>query len=416
MRILHLLHQYLPEKVGGTELYTGMLARFQAADGHRVAIFTPATADDHFPEPTIEEGVRVYRAPTGPRSAADTFRSTFRHPALARAFGTVLVQEQPDLVHIQHLMGVPTGVVGQLRRAGIPWLVTLHDYWYLCANGQLITNDTQAICDGPAAWINCGRCALARAGRPELWPLAPALAPVFGWRHHQLRQILGGARAIVAPTRFVAEAYRRTGFDSTRLHHIPHGISWPDPLPPRTSPPGGPLRIISVGSLAWQKGLHTLVEAVNGLSADTVTLHLYGDPATFPDYSATLQRSARHPAIHFGGRIGRDALWQELVNADVGVLPTLWYEVSPLVIDEMFAAGLPIVASRIGAMPEKIADGTNGLLFPPGDVAALRQILATLAGDPALLARLRSGILPVNTTRSHLAAMQTVYQWIMDHG
>jgi glycosyltransferase involved in cell wall biosynthesis len=410
MRILHLVHQYMPEKVGGTELYTQTIAQFQVAQGDEAAIFTPAVANGRFPQPELESGVRVYRVPVGARSATQVFGSSFGQKALARGLTAVLRQEQPDLVHIQHLMGLPASLVSQLNQAGIPYLVTLHDYWYICANGQLITNDRNEICEGPKWWINCGRCALARAGQPRLMPLAPAVAPVMAARHRLLQNVLRGARAIIAPTQFVDETYRQMGLAAEKVTIVPHGIEYPAIMPPRQREADGRLRILFVGSLAWQKGVHVLITAVNQLPPDAVELHIYGDLDTFPDYTAHLRQISQHPGIQFHGRIARADLWAELVNADVGVLPTLWYEVSPLTIQEMFAAGLPIAASRIGAMPEKIADGVAGLLFPPGDAAALRDVLARLLADGGLRARLRAGIGPVRTVAEHMGEVTAIYQ------
>ena len=92
-----------------------------------------------------------------------------------------------------------------------------------------------------------------------------------------------------------------------------------------------------------------------------------------------LQQRASHPGITFAGAVARDDLWPAMADFDVVVLPTLWYEVSPLVIDEVFAMGIPIVASRMGAQTEKIGEGVNGRLFPPGDVPALTASAARAA-------------------------------------
>ncbi len=84
MRILHVVHQYLPDHMAGTELYTQMVARAQAAAGHNVAIFTPLNRAGTFDGRAVsEEGVRVCRVPVGPRGATAVFLSTFRQPVLA---------------------------------------------------------------------------------------------------------------------------------------------------------------------------------------------------------------------------------------------------------------------------------------------------------------------------------------------
>ena len=417
MRILHVVHQYVPDHVAGTELYTQMVARAQVAAGHDVAVFTPLNRAGTFEGQAVpEEGVRVYRVPVGPREATAVFLSTFRQPALIEAFAAVLAAERPDVVHVQHLMGVPSAVGGALRGAGVPYVLALHDYWYGCANGQLLTNDTATICAGPSPHFgNCGRCAAARGGLPAA--LGPLFAPLMAWRNARLEPVFAGAARVLAPNAFVADTYTALGFPAERMVINPLGLDAPPGLAERVAArraarPVGPPRFGYVGSIARQKGVHVLIEALNGLPDDAATLDVYGDMRTFADYAAELRALARHPGIRFHGLLGRDRLWDTLAELDALVLPTLWYEASPLVIREAFAAGLPLVASAIGAPGHMVRDGVDGLLFPPGDVAGLRLALLALAERPALLAQLRAAILPVRTVADHVAQIEAIYEQI----
>jgi glycosyltransferase involved in cell wall biosynthesis len=88
-----------------------------------------------------------------------------------------------------------------------------------------------------------------------------------------------------------------------------------------------------------------VIEAVNGLSARTVQLSIYGDTTAFPGYVTELKQLAHHPQIHFAGRLARTELWRVLRETDVIVVPALWYETSSLIIQEAFAAGVPVIAS-----------------------------------------------------------------------
>ncbi len=417
MRILHVVHQYLPDHMAGTELYTQMVARAQAAAGHNVAIFTPLNRAGTFDGRAVsEEGVRVCRVPVGPRGATAVFLSTFRQPVLAEAFAVVLASERPDVVHVQHLMGVPAAVGAALRGAGVPYVLALHDYWYGCANGQLLTNDTATICGGPSPHFgNCGRCAAARGGLPAA--LGPLFAPLMARRNARLEPVFAGAARVLAPNAFVADIYAALGFPVERIVVNPLGLDAPPGLAERVAlrraaRPPGPPRFGYVGSIAHQKGVHVLVEAMNGLPDDAATLDVYGDMSTFADYAAELRALARHPGVRFHGLLGRDGLWDALADLDALVLPTLWYEASPLVIREAFAAGLPLVASAIGAPGRMVRDGVDGLLFAPGDVAALRRSLLTLVERPELAAQLRAGIAPVRTVADHVAQIESVYEQI----
>ncbi|NCF65585.1 MAG: glycosyltransferase [Chloroflexi bacterium] len=419
MRILHLVHQYPPDYVGGTELYTQRLAIGQAIKGHNVAVFCPSPLSEIGEMQITEEGqgVHIYRVPLGLRSRTQVFRDTFRQRRILDSLKGVLRQESPDIVHVQHLMGLPTGLIEHLVEANIPYVVTMHDYWYFCANAQLLTNTDQTICEGPdERALNCGQCALARAGRKQLSWMATAVAPLMQTRNRRLRAVLDRADRVIAPTEFVYHTYARAGISGANMVIIRHGIELPEEelevaRRRREFRKGdGCLRIGYVGSIGWQKGIHILIEAVNTLPPERVQLTLYGDPTVFPDYVASLRDKIQHPSIDLAGPVSREDLWLALAEFDVVVMPTLWFEVSPLTIDEVFAVGVPIVASRIGAMTEKINDGVNGRLFPTGDVVVLRQILSDLLDNPELLDHWRAGIRPVRRIDEHMADIEKLYQ------
>ncbi len=416
LRIFHIVHQYMPEHVGGTELYAQTLAHYQIQAGHSVALFCPSGyPPSETPEPQNEDGLRVYRAGIGPHGRSQVFRNTFAHKQLDRAFAAVLAQENPDIIHIHHLMGLPFSLIDRITAVSVPIVITLHDYWYGCANGQLVTNYDGAICPGPSkTYLNCGRCAVARSGKQNLRWLAPAAAPLMAYRNGRLRRIIAQANAVIAPTCFVQQIYREMGISGDNIIHIQHGIEVPQQeidalLSQKTPRPPDTLHIGYIGSLGRPKGVHNLITAVNQLPRDGVKLTLYGGLDAFPDYVAQLQQDAQHPGIHFAGRVAREKIWGELANLDILVMPTLWYEASPLTIQEAFAVKTPILASRIGAMPEKITHNVDGLLVPPNDTAALRDSLLALLRDPSLLPRLQAGIQPVYTMAEQVKEIEALY-------
>lgn len=414
MRILHVVHQYVPDHVAGTELYTQMIARRQVESGHEVAVFAPLNRAESDREPAVEGGVRVYRAAAGARSPTAVFRSTFGHAGLAVAFADAVRREQPEIVHLQHLMGIPAAVIDSL--AGIPYIISLHDYWYGCANGQLLTNDTEALCAGPdARHHNCGRCAVARAGLSgAAGLLGPVAAPVLRRRCRLLRPIFAGAARVLAPNAFVRQMYAAMGFSTEAVVINPLGLEAPPIAPPtRPATRGQGLRLGYVGSISRQKGLHVLIDAVNGMPAKSVTLDIYGDLAVFPGYAAELRAKARHPGIRFNGVVGRDRVWAALAALDALVFPTLWYEASPAIIREAFAVRTPIVASNLGAAAAMIRHGVDGLLFQPGDADALRAILLELLEQPGRVGALRAGIAPVETVADHVTRIERVYHEVL---
>lgn len=409
LRILHVVHQYLPDKVGGTELYTRTLARHQAAQGHDVAVFTPSPSSQSA-TPVLEDGVRIYRIPIANRSATAVFLSTFRQPQLNHAFQESLKQENPNIIHIQHLMGLPVSLVADIQAAQIPYLVTLHDYWHVCANAQLLTNFDETICEGPDWWLNCAHCALARSGHANSYPAIPVLAPMFALRQIKLKSVLEQAHCLISPTHFTKSIHEEMGIDSEKIKVVGHGIQLPAMMPEPQTHDG--FHIAYIGGISWQKGIHVLIDAVNQLPPEGVQLSIIGDLTDFSDYVTELQAQATHPGIRFRGRLSHDQLWLALATIDVVVVPSLWYETASLIVQEAFAAKVPVIASNIGALQERVADGVNGRLVPPDNSDILRDTLRTFLESPTHLADYRRNIQPVRSIEDHINDLDVVYQSI----
>lgn len=457
MRVLHVLHQYFPDHVGGVEYYVRGLAQCQVQAGHQVSLFCRRSAPGRRLERETVDGMVVYRAANGPFTPAGRFRSVLYDPFLARSLAQAVAEAQPDVVHIHHLMGLPVSALLQLmehggkvmadsnrhpakastpaRRSrgisvrpggealaggnadrleslshGTRLVVTLHDYWWVCANSLLVTDDSGQLCEGPRAWLNCARCGLARAGHGRQWPLAPAAAVPFAWRAALLQRLAHRVSAWIAPTEFVAGLHLAHGWPAARLNVLSHGVDVPAGLvPSHHEELGTSFRVAYVGGLARQKGVHVLIEAFNGLPA-SAHLTVAGDESAFPQYCADLHRLAVHPGIRFEGRLERAGVWRLLAKADVLVMPSLSYETSSLAVQEAYGAGTPVIATDHGALAERVRDGVNGLLVPAEDVEALRSALRRLMEEPGLLARLRSGIGPVTTVEENARQVEVIYQ------
>ena len=435
MRILHVIHQYFPDHVGGTEHYVRTLAWSQMQKGHQVTLFCRRSGSGQHLDLSEEPfgklradsgesggssgGIQVYQAVNGPFSPIGRFHSTLGDRFLAGCLSRTIAEVQPDLVHIHHLMGLPVKALMDTDLAP-PLVVTLHDYWWVCANAQLITDYDRQVCDGPRWWLNCARCGLARAGASAGLPqaLSPLVAPLFARRAALLRGLVPRVAAWIAPTAFVANWHSAHGLPTERMHIVGHGIELPPEdavQAPKVSlgQNGQPANNFAyIGGLAHQKGVHILIDAFNELPS-SARLTIAGDETAFPDYCAFLRTRATHPGIDFIGRLDREGVWQNLNQTDVLVVPSLWYETSSLVVQEAFATGTPVVAAGHGALAERVHHGTDGLLTPPDDVLELRCTLQRLMDEPALLTQLQSGIKPVMDMAQHERQTEQVYRQVL---
>jgi 2-deoxystreptamine N-acetyl-D-glucosaminyltransferase/2-deoxystreptamine glucosyltransferase len=202
------------------------------------------------------------------------------------------------------------------------------------------------------------------------------------------RAALRNADAVLVLTQRSAAAARHDGVPADRVHVIPSGFDpalFGGPARPRHGRP----RIGYVGRLAPQKRADLLVEAFGRLTGDA-ELVVVGDG---PDRDLVARLAAASPAagrIALRGFVEHAAVPGVLAGLDVLVLPSAYEEMGSVLVEAM-AAGLPVVASAVGGIPEVVRDGRSGLLVPPGDAGALAAALDRLVADPALRARLAAG-------------------------
>jgi glycosyltransferase involved in cell wall biosynthesis len=198
----------------------------------------------------------------------------------------------------------------------------------------------------------------------------------MAWRNRQLTLVLSQAAAVTTPSKFVRDKFHEFGLDTSRWRVVPYGLD-ENTMPSSARASAGRdsehLRVAYVGGLSWQKGVHVLVEAFNGLAPST-HLTIAGPLNAFPDYVAHLRTIAQHPNITFVDALTRNEVWQLLSRTDVVVVPSMWHETASLIAREAISAGCRLIASDVGALRE-VAEAHGGVLVPPGDVPALQEAL-----------------------------------------
>jgi glycosyltransferase involved in cell wall biosynthesis len=412
MRILHVVHGYPPEHSGGTEQYTRLLAEEQVSGGHQVTVFYRRWAEGVGEAGRDTPAPQLRAAWNGPFTPSRRFLATFGDAYIARSLERVLKETSPDVIHVQHLMGMPAAVAGAISQLGAPTVITLHDYWWVCANAQLVTNYSQRVCGGPRGYVNCALCAIARGGLGWAWPAIPIVAPLLAWRRYLLARLLRGASRLIAPSEFVRSWYVEEGVPAERIEVVPHGVECNPGALRRGRQTQDTVRIACFGGLTWQKGVHVLVEAFSAVDGPA-ELWIAGDETSDDAYMARL-RDLASPNVRFLGQLSREEVWEKLTKVDVLVVPSLWYETFSLIVHEAFSVGLPVIASNLGALAEAVRDGVDGLLVPPGDVEAWRAALQRAVEEPGWLAALGAGARPPLTMSEHAARLQPLYAKLVD--
>lgn len=438
------VHGFPPASTAGVEVYTLRIAQALRARGHDVLVLT-AVHDLAAPPGSTRrrehEGVPVVEVVSVHHRG--TLAATYDDPELTAAIAGVLAAFRPQCVHVQHLLNLSAGLVAAARAQGARVVFTLHDYWLSCPRDGLRMRADLTICER----MDHGVCAACLVDSPYLVPplqrgLAAAargvglgrhlhrlhdLAPRFtettlrllrrarppaltegaaamDTRADALRAAAAGVDLFLAPTAFARDRALELGTDPARTRVLRLGVLRE---PPRARAAGERRRFGFVGTLAPHKGVHVLVEAFRSLSARDATLDLHGSQSVHPAYAASLRRAAAgDPRVRFRGPFAEGGQDGVLDSFDVLVLPSVWWENSPLVVLEAQGRGLPVIASAVGGVPELVT-GDSGLLVPAGDREALAGALHSVCDGVRLGGAL--GPLPLPTVAEHAAELEGVY-------
>ncbi len=451
MKVLLVTHLYPPGHTAGTEQYTAQLARGLTARGHEVAVFTSEkdVSRAHLSASRrVHEGVPVFEFVNNLEYAG--FRETWELPAAEAAFDAVLEEFAPDLVHVQHLLNLSTGLPEVAKRRGLPVAFTLHDYWLQCARfGQRVHADTSlcreidesrcAECLGSLRYRNsaleqtAGRWLAKLRGISGVDLAAPARR-VGDWlrskepagevpplpieeveaRGRALRERLPAAvDRFLSPSAFLRDELVRWGLPAAKVQHLRTGTDLARFAGGERAPRGAELRLGFLGSLIPVKGPHLLLEAYGALPDDLrerASLALHGPEPTDLGYRETLRELAACSGATLGGPLDRAGVADALRRLDLLIVPSLWFENQPLVILEALAARTPLAVSDLGGMAELVEPGVSGFRFPLGDAAALSGLLGDLIRAPERLDGLYRLPVALPSVDDQLDAVEQVYR------
>jgi glycosyltransferase involved in cell wall biosynthesis len=423
VRIVQVISGYLPHEMGGTQIQLRDLSRGLRGRGCDVEVFTRLAGREHreFELSGSEwEGIPVTRI-TNNFDDLDRFELLYTHPTIDARFDEFLASSRPDLVHIHHLTCLSTSMIEVARRRHIPVVMTLHDYWMICLRGQRIRPEDLGICDT----LDRERC-LSCLNRlwPHLLPLSgprplleqllrrpPSLRKIRDWESY-VRRMLGTCQALTAPSRFHRDRFIEWGIHPSRIFVTPLGLETSGLAgPPRVR---RPLRHIGfIGTVIPSKGVHVLCAAFNRLEREDLVLHIYGDAPSFHGDTGYVDRLRQliRPGrdVRFHGSYEHREAGAVLASLDVLVVPSLWWESYCLVAREGAAAGVPVVASRLGALEEAIDEGL-AIGFRAGDADDLARVLGRVLGASNLPDATSRGAARLVSLDASVTRMEAIYR------
>ena len=409
MRILH-VNKYAYRR-GGAESYMLDVVDLQREQGHTVEVW--AMRDDrNDPMPLVETFAPNMELDPPPSTVTGQLQAAVRmvhnRPAAA-GLAAALERFQPDVAHLHNVYHqLSPSILRPLGDAGVPAAMTLHDYKLACPTYHLVADGELCTACVTGSTFNAVR---RRCNRGSL--AASALVSIESGIHRRLDS-WGPIDALVCPSRYMRDVMAQSGIDPDRLHHIPNFSRPPDdgsPEPPETVP----TRVVFAGRLSGEKGIEAVLAVAAALPAAEIVIA--GDGPARPMVE---QAAADQANVRFVGRLDRPAVLDLLGSAAVVMVPSTWPENQPMVILEAYAMGTPVIASRMGGLPELVEPGVTGQVVEAGDhdgfVAAVRRYL----DDPAsAVAHGAAGSIIVERDHGlpgHLASLDALYTGLVQAG
>jgi glycosyltransferase involved in cell wall biosynthesis len=331
----------------------------------------------------------------------DWHKMTAAHrDSLTTWFADLIRALKPNVVHAHHYMHLGLEFIRVVKQVdpSIRIFFTLHEYMAICRNnGQMVKTNSTRLCSR-ASHDECRAC-FPQSTAEDFW-----LRKHFFMSHFDL------VDQFVSPSEFLKNRYVQWGIAPERIVVVENGQSDEPPLPPRPLAEGETRnRIGFFGQITPFKGLDVVLEALKQLPKEErkqlrVEVHGANLEMQTADYREKVE-SLREPLIRQGvlrwvGPYQPHELRSRMAAVDWVLVPSIWWENSPMVIQEAFVCGRPLLVSDIGGMAEKVRDNVDGLHVRTGNALDWGTQLLR-ATDPALWDRLQAGIRrPLNQEES----------------
>jgi glycosyltransferase involved in cell wall biosynthesis len=449
MRILYVTCNYLPEKIGGTEVYLHELIRELIRGGHEIFInfiggFFQAKGSKIRRREYVFEGIPVTvieKNTFGLKTAQLYFVA---QQEVYWEFRKYLGQISPDIVHFHHFS--PTDVILQMeavKALDLPVIFTYHTPMVACSRSDMLFKGGKP-CGGEIIYKRCLACSQTRFGIPYplayLWANLPQQpAKLLGkticylnlksplatylqlpWLTRQrIERWKSGLNLVdhfVAVCQWAYELLLKNGLPPQKISLSRQGIGRLQVPASIKKQNNGVLRLGYLGRIHPVKGIDLLLEAFKKLfSYYRINLDIYGLPSQDRVeqgyYKRLRARSKGDPRISWQGILPQEERFQRLAQLDALVIPSRWLETGPLVLLESWAVKTPVIGAALGGIAELVRQGQGGLLFKPQDATDLAKTIERLYRDPALLRKISQSIPEAVRTMSEVASdMETIYQ------
>lgn len=396
MKICLISNLYDPYVVGGAETYVKKITEHLSKDNKIIVITTKPYGGLKSLKPSFveKENIKIYRF--FPLNIYHTYYAKkttilkkpfwhivgFWNPHAYFMIKNILKKEKPDVVHTHNLGGLSLSTFDAVKSVNIPLVHTIHDYFLMCPNAMLCHSSGEVCKNQPLF------CKIYQKIKKQIIDSKPDI--------------------VTAPSQFVLDMHINNRFfrDSKTLK-LPLGVDLDNKVIQKKY---NPLIILYVGQLSKHKGVHILIKAFKQIDNKNICLNIVGKG---PDSEFFQKQAGKDSRITFHGYVSDKKLKELYKIVNAVVVPSLWYENSPVVIYESFANSNVVIGSNIGGIPELIEHGKNGFLFEVGNIDELRDILVNLTNNPKKLKELSKNAFESSKKydlKEHIIKLEKIYK------
>jgi len=376
MKIIYIVHQFYPMHYTGTEKVILNMSMMMQKLGNQVKVITYSFYDDSFYDKSIGnillkefsyKGIPILALKH--KKIPDDINVNLENDQLSIIAEEIIRQENPDIIHVGHLMRTYE-LIRAAKMLKIPYIITLTDFWLICPK-IILVNSIGNLCGGPEGGNVCENDCSELGKKFNMHRLKIA------------EEILINSKAVIAPSKFLASIFMDE-FLNMDIKVINHGLKH-NKLNKNNKVYKKEDKIIFcyAGSLNYHKGVHIVIEAFKKIKGNNAALKIYGSGDS--EYTDKLKNAACDNRIEFCGVYSEDQVAEIFSNTDVIVVSSLWYETYSLILHEALASNIPVIASNVGVMKEKIVDNFNGLTFRIGDAEHLEELFQNLVCNPEII-------------------------------
>ena len=368
MRVLKVIHGFPPDYMAGSEVYSYHLVKELINQDIETFVFTRVENefDDNYKIYNEQfENINIQRVNKPKRDYL--YEDKFYDHEMDAIFKKYLESVNPDVVHFGHLSHLSTNLIKIVKELSIPIIYTIHDFWLFCVKGQMI-NQNEDICSNPSI-DNCTKCSSYVVTKEQILQST-----------NHMEEIINMVDVFISPSITLRDFFINNGVDENKIKYLKYGFNT-DKITynKKIFNENSKINFGFMGRIIPTKGIKVLVDTFKEL--DSEKLSIYGNIGVQKRFLETNN-------IIFKGGYDNNTINQVLEDIDVLIVPSIWYENAPLVIQEAFLAGIPVITSNIGGMSELVQDGVNGFTFEVGDSKDLKRVITMISRDPLILNKL----------------------------